>query len=57
MDQAIHVFDLVRMLAGEIAEVASFDTNVVRAKDQDCTPCSGLIRLDFPYTSVSASHT
>lgn len=37
IDQAIHLFDLVRYLAGEITEVMAFETNVVRPKDDTCT--------------------
>jgi predicted dehydrogenase len=37
IDQAIHLFDLVRYLAGEITEVMAFETNVVRPKDDACT--------------------
>ncbi|MEX0324623.1 MAG: Gfo/Idh/MocA family protein [Puniceicoccaceae bacterium] len=37
VDQAIHLFDLLRYLVGDVESVMSFDANVVRAKDEACT--------------------
>ena len=37
VDQAIHLFDLIRFLAGEIDAVSSFEANVIRKKDEGCT--------------------
>lgn len=37
VDQAIHLLDLIRYLAGDIDAVMSFEANVIRKKDEGCT--------------------
>lgn len=37
LDQAIHLFDLIRYLAGEITSVASFGSNVLYPQSDECT--------------------
>jgi predicted dehydrogenase len=37
VDQAIHLFDLLRYLAGEVDSVMAFGTNVLKKKSEQCT--------------------